>query len=241
MRSASAKSRRFFASARAAIEPVDPARRRRPEPGRRGPVRAGPADARSPCSTAPSSIADSRASASGVLRSSASASITPAIGLARLGVAGGAVEPVERRLALRDQRLASIPAAGDSAPTARPAAASRPCAPPPAAPPASRHCRGTSTSSRCPPSTGSRCAPSSARAARRHARSGSARSHSRGAGRSGRARRRGCRSSRPDARAIIAEHSICQPGRPRPHGDCPSRSRPRGDGFHSTKSAGSCL
>ena len=49
------------------------------------------------------------------------------------------------------------------------------------------------------------------------------RSRSRGAGRSGRARRRGCRTRRRGTCAAIAEHSRCQPGRPRPHGRRPAR------------------
>ena len=43
-----------------------------------------------------------------------------------------------------------------------------------------------------------------------------------------------------DARSIIAEHSICQPGRPRPQG-LSQPITPSGDGFQSTKSAGSFL
>src|SRR3546814_6472909 len=44
----------------------------------------------------------------------------------------------------------------------------------------------------------------------------------------------------PRGFSIRAEHSICQPGRPRPQGDSqPGRSS--GDGFQSTKSAGSRL
>ena len=55
-----------------------------------------------------------------------------------------------------------------------------------------------------------------------------------------RARRHGCRRSRPSVFSLIAEHSMCQPGRPRPHG----LSQPGWsafDGFHSTKSPGSLL
>ena len=68
----------------------------------------------------------------------------------------------------------------------------------------------------------------------------SGRSRSRGAGRSGRRRRRGCRSGRRASRATIAEHSMCQPGRPRPHGlgqdGSPGLAR-----FHRAKSRGSRL
>ena len=77
---------------------------RRPRPGTRSrtfPSR--PSKAALARSAAPSSIADSRDSASGVLRSSASASSTAGSSCARRGVAGGAIEPIERRLALRDQ------------------------------------------------------------------------------------------------------------------------------------------
>ena len=44
----------------------------------------------------------------------------------------------------------------------------------------------------------------------------------------------------PRCSAIIAEHSMCQPGRPLPHG-LSQPITPSGDGFHSTKSAGSFL
>src|SRR3546814_1882351 len=44
----------------------------------------------------------------------------------------------------------------------------------------------------------------------------------------------------PRCFSIIAEHSMCQPGRPRPQGESqPGRSSD--DGFHKTKSAGSRL
>jgi hypothetical protein len=42
---------------------------------------------------------------------------------------------------------------------------------------------------------------------------------------------------RPSALSIIAEHSMCQPGRPAPQGLSHSGSFSL-DGFHSTKSAG---
>jgi hypothetical protein len=40
----------------------------------------------------------------------------------------------------------------------------------------------------------------------------------------------------PRCRSIIAEHSMCQPGRPRPQGDSQPIT-PSGEGFHRTKSA----
>src|SRR3546814_8854945 len=41
----------------------------------------------------------------------------------------------------------------------------------------------------------------------------------------------------PRCAAAIAEHSMCQPGRPRPHGESqPGRSED--EGFHNTKSPG---
>ena len=80
------------------------------------------------------------------------------------------------------------------------------------------NCRATSTSSRRPPAA-CRCASSScATPACREGADGSAPPRSRGAGRSGRGRRHGCRRSRPDACQDMAEHSMCQPGRPRPQG-----------------------
>ena len=50
-----------------------------------------------------------------------------------------------------------------------------------------------------------------------------ARARSRGAGRSGRGRRRARRSPRRGASRAIAEHSMCQPGRPRPQGESQAR------------------
>jgi hypothetical protein len=44
-----------------------------------------------------------------------------------------------------------------------------------------------------------------------------------------------------EMRQDIAEHSICQPGRPRPQGLTPSPADLRVDGFHSTKSPGIAL
>ena len=44
----------------------------------------------------------------------------------------------------------------------------------------------------------------------------------------------------PRSAALIAEHSMCQPGRPMPHGLSQPGSLARGQ-FHSTKSAGLCL
>ena len=44
----------------------------------------------------------------------------------------------------------------------------------------------------------------------------------------------------PRCLALIAEHSMCQPGRPRPHG-LAQPGWPSVEGFHSTKSAGSFL
>ena len=49
------------------------------------------------------------------------------------------------------------------------------------------------------------------------------RSRPRGAGRSGRRRRCGCRSSGPGSVMLIAEHSMCQPGRPAPIAVVPAR------------------
>ena len=72
------------------------------------------------------------------------------------------------------------------------------------------------------------------------ARSATARVRSRGAERSGRDRRHGCRTPRRDTAALIAEHSMCQPGRPLPHGLSQPGSSPD-DCFHSTKSVGRLL
>ena len=67
----------------------------------------------------------------------------------------------------------------------------------------------------------SRCASRCARTrARAHA---TARARSRGAGRRGRGRRRGSRTPAPSCFSAIAEHSMCQPGRPRPHGESHAR------------------
>ena len=75
-------------------------------------------------------------------------------------------------------------------------------------------------------------------------RSATGRSRSRGGETPGRCRRRGCRTPRPRCFSAIAEHSMCQPGRPA------SRCRPARpsdgspacfDGFHSTKSMASRL
>ena len=56
------------------------------------------------------------------------------------------------------------------------------------------------------------------RRARARAPSASGRPRSRGGGRAGPSRRRGCRAARPAALSAIAEHSMCQPGRPAPQG-----------------------
>ena len=53
----------------------------------------------------------------------------------------------------------------------------------------------------------------------------SARSRSRDAGTAGPCRRRGCRSARRAARTHIAEHSMCQPGRPSPQRRLATRAR----------------
>ena len=45
---------------------------------------------------------------------------------------------------------------------------------------------------------------------------------------------------RPSVCSIMAEHSMCQPGRPGPNGLSHTGS-PGFEGFHSTKSAGFCL
>ena len=45
---------------------------------------------------------------------------------------------------------------------------------------------------------------------------------------------------RPSSASLIAEHSMCHPGRPRPQG-LSHPGTPSGDGFHSTKSIGSRL
>ena len=75
---------------------------------------------------------------------------------------------------------------------------------------------------------------------RRRARLRSARSRSRDAGTAGPGRRRGCRNACRAALHDIAEHSMCQPGRPLPHGESQAGS-PSLACFHSTKSSGSCL
>ena len=97
-----------------------------------------------------------------------------------------------------------------------------------------RSCRATSTSSRRRRSP-CRCAASSARTCGRRPRP--ARSRSRGAGTRGRRRRRGCRSPSPRISSDIAEHSMCQPGRPGPHGESHGGS-PGFAAFHSAKSSG---
>ena len=66
-------------------------------------------------------------------------------------------------------------------------------------------------------------------------RRGTGRARSRGAGTPGRARRRGCRTPGPGSTVAIAEHSRCQPGRPRPHGVGQDGS-PGLAAFHSVKS-----
>ena len=68
----------------------------------------------------------------------------------------------------------------------------------------------------------------------------SGRARSRGGGRPGRCRRRGCRTRGRGRRSAIAEHSRCQPGRPRPHGVGHDGS-PGLAAFHSVKSRGSRL
>ncbi len=72
--------------------------------------------------------------------------------------------------------------------------------------------------------------------ARRGWRSGPGRSRSRGAGRSGRWPPPWMSIGRPRTFSIMAEHSMCQPGRPGPQGLSHTGS-PGLDGFHSTKSA----
>ena len=48
-------------------------------------------------------------------------------------------------------------------------------------------------------------------------------------------------NSRPSSSSAIAEHSMCQPGRPRPHGESQAVSSPSFVAFQSAKSSGSCL
>ena len=74
--------------------------------------------------------------------------------------------------------------------------------------------------------------------ARAHA---TARARSRGAGRRGRAHRRGSRRRGPNASSAIAEHSMCQPGRPAPQGESHAVSSPGLFAFQSAKSRGSAL
>ena len=47
--------------------------------------------------------------------------------------------------------------------------------------------------------------------------------------------------SSPSADIAIAEHSICQPGRPSPHGDSQAASSPGFCAFHRAKSRGACF
>jgi hypothetical protein len=47
--------------------------------------------------------------------------------------------------------------------------------------------------------------------------------------------------SSPRIASAIAEHSMCQPGRPRPHGESHAVSSPGFCAFHSAKSSGSRL
>ena len=129
------------------------------------------------------------------------------------------IRPFQRLPVMRRQQAHSAALRADAASTGR-ARAPR--------------CRATSTSWRRRNSA-CRCAARSARRSCRRARIRSARSRSRGAGTAGRRRRHGCRWSRRRCASAIAEHSMCQPGRPRPHGESqPGRSSV--DGFHSTKS-----
>ena len=62
----------------------------------------------------------------------------------------------------------------------------------------------------------------------------------RGAGRSGPRRRRGWSTRLAQVLHAIAEHSMCQPGRPGPQG-CPTPARRASGACHSTKSSGSRL
>ena len=64
---------------------------------------------------------------------------------------------------------------------------------------------------------------------------------SRGAGRPGRCRRPARRTSRRGARRAIAEHSTCQPGRPRPNGRVPRRARRGARPRQTRQSSGSFL
>ena len=73
----------------------------------------------------------------------------------------------------------------------------------------------TSSRSRC---SACRCASRRWRSRPPGGRTSTGRARSRGAGRRGRCRRRGCRRTAPSSSSAIAEHSMCQPGRPRPQG-----------------------